>query len=131
IFYDKLYKAGDNAEYLFRYCMENHPEADCYYILNKTANEYHDLRKKYGKHIVVFDSVRDKLAVLNAKIIFATHATVWGFCGFNATLRRQFKHLLNADVVCIQHGLTIQNIAQYQNKLKDNTQRYFCASKYE
>ena len=131
IFYDKLYKAGDNAEYLFRYCMENHPEAECYYILNKTANEYSNLKKKYGKHIVIFNSIRNKLVVLNAQIVFATHATVWGFCGFNATLRRQFKHLLNADVVCIQHGLTIQNIAQYQNKLKDNTQRYFCASKYE
>lgn len=131
IFYDKLYKAGDNAEYLFRYCMENHPEADSYYILNKTANEYRSLKNKYGKHIVAFESVRNRLAVLNAEIVFATHATVWGFCGFNATLRRQFKHLLNADVVCIQHGLTIQNIAQYQNKLKDNTQRYFCASKYE
>lgn len=131
IYYDKLYKAGDNAEYLFRYCMEKHPEANCYYIINKTASEYASLKKKYGKHIVVFNSIRDRLAVLNAQIIFATHATVWGFCGFNPTLRKQFKHLLKADVVCIQHGLTIQNIAQYQNKLKDNTQRYFCASKYE
>ena len=131
IYYDKLYKAGDNAEYLFRYCMEKHPEANCYYIINKTASEYSNLKKKYGKHIVVFNSIRDRLAVLNAQIVFATHATVWGFCGFNPMLRKQFKHLLKADVVCIQHGLTIQNIAQYQNKLKDNTQRYFCASKYE
>lgn len=131
IFYDKLYKAGDNAEYLFRYCMENHPEADCYYILNKDANEYKRLKREYGKYIVVFESLRNKLAVLNAQYIFATHASVFGFCGFNKQLRNHFKNLLSADIVCIQHGLTIQNIAQYQNRLADNTKKYFCASKYE
>ncbi len=131
IFYDKLYKAGDNAEYLFRYCMKNHPEADCYYILNKTANEYMALKKEYGKHIVVFESIRNKLVVLNAETIFATHASVFGFCGFGKNLRVFFKNLLDADIVCIQHGLTIQNIAQYQSRLADNTKKYFCASKYE
>ena len=131
IFYDKLYKAGDNAEYLFRYCMKNHPEAECYYILTKHANEYSGLKREFGKHIVVFESLQNKLAVLNAKHIFATHATVYGFCGFNPKLRRYFKNLLKADVECIQHGLTIQNIAQYQNRLEDNTKKYFCASKYE
>lgn len=131
IFYDKIYKAGDNAEYLFRYCMEHHPEAECYYILNKDANEYKRLKSDYGKHIVVFESLKNKLAVLNAECIFATHASVFGFCGFDKNHREHLKNLLTADVVCIQHGLTIQNIAQYQNRVVDNTKKYFCASKYE
>lgn len=131
IFYDKLYKAGDNAEYLFRYCMEHFPDVECYYILNKNAHEYKQLKKQYGKHIVVFESLRNRLVVLHADIIFATHATVFGFCGFGKKLRNRMKDLLTAEVVCIQHGLTIQNIAQYQNRLADNTKKYFCASKYE
>lgn len=34
-------------------------------------------------------------------------------------------------MTCIQHGLTTQAIAMYQHQLKDNTKRYYCASKYE
>ena len=37
----------------------------------------------------------------------------------------------DADVVCLQHGLTIQKIAQYQNKFYDNTKHYFCVSPKE
>lgn len=131
IFFDKLYKAGDNGEYLFRYCVANHPEANCYYIINKDAIEYPQLKKEYGKRILKFGSLRQKLVLLNTEIVFATHASVFGFCGFNKALQKKFKNLLNAKVVCIQHGLTIQNIAQYQNRLADNTKLYFCASKYE
>lgn len=130
IFYDKLYKAGDNGEYLFRYCMENHPEADSFYIVNKDAIDYPRLKKEFGRHILEFQSVRQKLTVLNAEIIFATHAFVFSYCGFSKG-KWEFKNLLNARIVCIQHGLTIQNIAQYQNRLVDNTRLYFCASKYE
>jgi CDP-glycerol glycerophosphotransferase (TagB/SpsB family) len=38
---------------------------------------------------------------------------------------------MRGKVVCIQHGLTIQKIAQYQNRLADNTQLYCLASPYE
>jgi CDP-glycerol glycerophosphotransferase (TagB/SpsB family) len=34
-------------------------------------------------------------------------------------------------VFCLQHGLTIQRIAQYQNRLFDNTKLYFCVSPNE
>ena len=39
--------------------------------------------------------------------------------------------MFSAKLVCIQHGLTVQKIAQYQNRLFDNTLFYCCASKYE
>ncbi len=130
IFFDKLYKAGDNAEYLFSYCHE-HAEADCYYIVNSASADYPRLKQKYGKHILEFQSARQLAVVMHADIIFATHADVWGFCGFKKSVRRYLRNFLNAKVVCIQHGLTVQDIAQYQNKLYDNTALYCCASKYE
>ena len=130
LFFDKLYKAGDNGDYLFRYCMENNPEADCYYLLNKTASEYKDMKRKYGKHILEFGSLRQKLVALHSDMIYATHAGVWSFCGFNK-VQSFYKEFLDAKVVCIQHGLTTQSIAEHQNRLEDNTRLYFCASKYE
>lgn len=131
LFFDKLYKAGDNAEYLFDYCYQYVKEANSYYIINKDAIDYPRLKEKYQDHVIPFNSLRHKLMVLNTNIIFATHASVLSFCGFGASLQRCFRNLLKAKVVCIQHGLTIQNIAQHQNRLQDNTSMYFCASKYE
>lgn len=130
VFFDKLYKAGDNGEYLFSYCARNCPDVNSYYIVTKESLDYKRLKKKYRRHILVFGSLRQKLVLLNTQIVFATHAGVWPYCGFKG-LQRFLKNLLNAEIVCIQHGLTIQNIAQYQNRLKDNTHMYFCASKYE
>lgn len=131
IFFDKLYKAGDNAEYLFDYCYRNKSDINSYYIVNKDAIDYPRLKKKYGANILEFNSLRQKIMILNADTIFATHASVLSFCGFGKSLQLCFRNLLKARIVCIQHGLTIQNIAQYQNRLQDNTAEYFCASKYE
>lgn len=131
IFFDKLYKAGDNAEYLFDYCHQNFKDTNSYYVVNADSLDYKRLKAKYGRHVLKFNTLRQKLKVLHADTIFATHSPVLPFCGFGVSLQYCFRNLLKAKVVCIQHGLTIQNIAQYQNRLQDNTRMYFCASKYE
>ena len=130
VFYDKLYKAGDNAEYLFRYCMKNNPEAQCYYLINKDSPDYPALKKEFGKNILEFGSMRELKKCLHTTLIFATHVRVSSFCGYSKLIM-YVKDLINTNVVCIQHGLTIQDMVANQNKLFDNTKRYFCASKYE
>lgn len=131
LFFDKLYKAGDNAEYLFEYCSRNAEDVNCYYIASKDSPDYRRLKKKYGRHILKFESFRQRLMVLHGDMIFATHAHVLKYCGYKGNFQKYFRHLLRARVACIQHGLTVQDIAQYQNRLRDNISFYFCASKYE
>lgn len=131
IFFDKLYKAGDNAEYLFDYYYRNRKNVCSYYIVNKTSADYERLKKEYGRHIIEFSSTRQRLAVMNADRIFATHSNVMRFCGFNDIQMKYIGDLFNCETVCIQHGLTIQNLPQHQNRVKDNTREYFCASKVE
>ena len=41
------------------------------------------------------------------------------------------RNLINYEVNCIQHGLTMQDIAFRQNRLFDNISIYYVASKYE
>ena len=131
IFSDKLYKGGDNGEYLFRYAYENIDYATSYYIIREDTEDFKRLSKKYGKHILPFNSLRQKLMVLYADIIFATHKGVFRFCGFGKTLQEFFRGELSAKVVCIQHGLTIQDMPENQNRVIDNTVAYFCASPME
>lgn len=128
--YDQLFKGGDNGEYFFRYVRKNHKDIDMYYIVNEDTKEYRDLKKRYGK-VLKYGKMWTKLIALHAKILFATRVNVKLYCGIEERDAPFVKDLFHAQVVCLQHGLTIQKIAQYQNKLFDNIRYYYCVSPYE
>ena len=68
---------------------------------------------------------------LHSEVILDTHANVISYCGFDGMARHFVSGLFNPEIICIQHGLTIQDIAQYQNRLFDNIKYYCCASQVE
>lgn len=130
VYYDKIYKAGDNAEYLYQYAKKQKDGIQHYYIVNKNSIDYQRLKRE-NANILVFGTTKQRLYCLYAEVILATHKNVISFCGFGGNSREHFRDLFNAEIMCIQHGLTMQAIAQHQNRLEDNTKLYLCASKYE
>ena len=132
ITFDQLFKGGDNGEYFFRYVADHHSDlVNMYYVANSDCADYQRLKKNYKNKLLPFNSIKEKLTVLHANCIFATRVDVKLYCGYNSKLEVYFRGLLNYDVFCLQHGLTIQRIAQYQNRLFDNTKLYFCVSPNE
>lgn len=129
ITFDKLYKGGDNGEYFYQYCKTKKDNVKCYYIINKNSHDYQ--RLKSDKKVVPFKSLKEYLVVLNSECVFATHAGAASFMAFTGGKEKYFRDLLNYDVFCLQHGLTIQDIPHLQNRLRDNTKLYFCASDNE
>lgn len=128
---DKIFKAGDNGEYMYNYIKKINPkDIKIYYIINKNSCDYRRLKKKYDT-ILTFNSFKAKLVSLHSNMILATHVDVMNCCGFDKNNQQYFKDLFNPKIACIAHGLTIQKIAQYQNRVFDNTTLYFFASKYE
>lgn len=129
--FDQLFKGGDNGEYFFRYVADHHADkVDMYYIANPDCADYKRLAKTY-KNLLPFNSLKAKLIAMHATCVFATRVDVKQYCGFGPQLEYYHRGLLNYDVFCLQHGLTIQRIAQYQNRLFDNTKLYFCVSPNE
>ena len=127
ITYDKIFKSGDCGEYLYRYAVKKH---EIYYILSKKAKFYNKLKEETG-NVLPYGERKTKLIVLHSKKIFASDSVTAYFCGFSGDLATYCKGLFNYEVNCIQHGLTMQDIAFRQNRLFDNIQKYFIASKYE
>ena len=127
--WDKLYKAGDNGEYMYQYCLKQ--KANVYYIVKKDSPDYPRLKKQNRRHTIVYNSLKAKLYSLHSEVILDTHANVISYCGFEGLARDFACGLFNPEVICIQHGLTIQKIAQFQNRLFDNIKLYCCASKFE
>ena len=127
--WDKLYKAGDNGEYMYQYCLNN--KKNIYYFIKKDSLDYNRLKKQNRKRCVEYNSIKAKLLSLHSEVILDTHANVISYCGFNGADKKWVCGLFNPEIICIQHGLTVQKIAQYQNRLFDNIKFYCCASKYE
>ena len=129
--FDKLYKAGDNGEYFFRYANTVKDDVETFYIISKDSPDCKRLLEYDKKHVLIHNSLKCKLYALNAEAVAATHASVMQYCGIPKYLVPNVLDLFKAKIICIQHGLTVQQLGQYQNRLYDNTTLYCLASKYE
>ena len=45
VLFDRVRKAGDNAEYFYRYLKQSHPELELRYILDSTSSDWQRLTK--------------------------------------------------------------------------------------
>lgn len=126
--YDKIFKSGDCGEYLYRYIVKKNKYM--YYILSPKA-KFYDKIKKETNNVIRYGSLKCKLLCLHSKKIFITDSISYTFCSLSNYMALINRNLLNYEVNCIQHGLTMQDIAQRQNRLFDNISNYFIASTYE
>lgn len=132
--FDKLYKAGDNGEYMYQYIRERHGQPgmpECYYIVSKTSPDYPRLKAQKHARILVEDSVKCFLTCMHAQVVLATHSNVFRYFNGNDTVGRCMKNCYKSKVVCVQHGLSINQIAHFQNQWFDDTALYTCASPFE
>lgn len=131
LIYDKIYKGGDNGEYFYKYVKKRRePGIVPAYLLNADAPDMERLKKE-GYQPLVYGSRKHRRMFLYAKMIFATHAGVYNFNAISEMELPYLQNLFNAEVVCIQHGLTVQNLAFNANQAFNNTKRYYCASWFE
>lgn len=129
ITHDKLFKAGDNGEYFYNYVKNNSDCINMYYIIDKKSKDYQRLKREKG--IVKYRSLRCFLVFINAEACFCTHALPYPFTGFPGVIQKYFKDRINSQNLCIQHGLSVNKIDDFQNRVFTNTKLYFCASKFE
>lgn len=128
--YDKLYKGGDCGEYFYKYMLTQNDNIKPAYVINKDCDDAKRLRAD-GLKPLYYGSMKNKLYYLNADVIFATHGGVHSFNGITNSQAKYVSDLIHSDVTCIQHGLSVQQLAQELNRVFNNTKRYYCASKYE
>ncbi len=130
MFMDKIYKAGDSSEYLYRYAMQQKDGIRKYYLIDKDCPDCERLRRD-GFEPLIRASLKHRLVFLAADIIVASNSTVYAFNDMSMKTTAYIRDLMNFHTVCVQHGMSVQKIAVAQNRLRDNTRLYFCASKYE
>lgn len=130
LFFDKIYKGGDSSEYIFRYAQKQEDGIKKYYLLDKKSADYKRMRRE-GYRPLIRGSLKHRLIFLNADMIIASNSTVFAFNDYTFERSLPIRGDVHFDVACVQHGMSVQKIALAQQRLRDNTKLYFCASKYE
>lgn len=130
MYLDKIYKGGDSSEYLYRYAVDQKDKIHHYYLIDKHTTDYKRL-KKAGYKPLVRGSIKHRLIFLMADMMVISNSTVFAFNNFGLPNSSYIRDLVDFHVCCVQHGMSVQKIAVAQNRLRDNTRLYFCASRYE
>lgn len=114
LFADRMTKAGDNAEYLFRYLKEHpQPGVQAVFAVSKDSPDYRRM-KQYGK-VIPIESVRYQLYHLAADVMLSS---LWGRAlddpfGWH---RDFVRDLDRKRYVYLDHALTKDDISSEVNK---------------
>lgn len=130
MFYDKIYKGGDSAEYIYKYASQFDDGIDKYYLIDKNCPDRKRLEKE-GYKPLLRGSFKHRLIFLYADMMIVSNSTVFAFNDQGMKMSAYIRDLAKFHVACVQHGMSVQKIAIAQKRLRDNTRLYFCASKYE
>lgn len=123
ILMDRDMQADDNAEHLYKYIRDNHPEQKIYFALRKESHDWMRL-KNDGFDLLDFDSPEHRLALGTCKKVISSHANYY------VTNLLGPKMLLGRHFVFLQHGVTKDDISSWLNT-KDNIDCFITASPHE
>ncbi|MCV3485316.1 CDP-glycerol:glycerophosphate glycerophosphotransferase [Campylobacter sp. CNRCH_2014_2452] len=115
---DRDYEADDNAEHLYRYIMQNHPEQEIVFALRKESSDWERLEKE-GFNLIEFGSFEFERIIKKASKVISSHSDE--YLMRYITPRQQF--------IFLQHGVTQNDVSKWLNSKKINL--FFVATQME
>jgi CDP-glycerol glycerophosphotransferase (TagB/SpsB family) len=127
---DRINKASDNGEALFRYLTDTrYRKAKFYYAIRSDCPDYERLSSMKG--VINRDSRKYKRIHLAADVIISSHAdnnVVDPFIGYSAP----YRDILNEKkFVFLQHGVTKDDISAWLNRYNKNLSGFVCSAERE
>lgn len=116
---DRIDKAGDNGEALFRYmCQQKEPGIDCCFAIARNSPDYKRL-KKTGKVIPLRGQLYKFYCLQGARII-SSHAEQSAMLPFFDDTRYYADLFHKSRFVFLQHGIILHDISDYLNRYNKN-----------
>lgn len=125
---DRVGKAGDNGEAFFKYMVQNHPEADVYFVLTKDSVDYEKM-SKIGK-VIDPNSNKYKLLFHQADYVVSSHAENYivnplGAGGKYIRDQYYFKYIF------LQHGIVKDDLSSWLNVNTKKMDMFVTSTKME
>ncbi|EAK6592517.1 glycosyltransferase [Campylobacter lari] len=115
---DRDYEANDNAEHLYRYIMQNHPEQKIVFALKRDSADWSRLKKE-GFNLIEFGSCKFERIIKKVSKVISSHCDA--YLMRYITPRQQF--------IFLQHGVTQNDVSKWLNNNKINL--FFVATQME
>jgi len=122
---DRDTQADDNAEHLYRYIRDKHPEINIFFVLRKESHDWNRLEKD-GFKLVSFASIEYEALLVNAVHLISSH--VDGYV-VDYLPKKYYKDIVNFKYTFLQHGVTQNDLSTWLNS--KNISSFVTVSKYE
>lgn len=110
LFIDRPDRGDDNAEHLYRYVRDQHPEINAWFMIKNDARDWNRLQAD-GFRLLPYGSDASIPAVLRAKFVLSSHMDA-GI--FDLIDRKRFGGT-PARRVFLQHGMNMNDISKWLN----------------
>ena len=132
LFYDDM-GINYNGNLLFRYFskFKRNDSIEVFFSAKKDSDEENFLNDASYENILESGSKKEKVFALSSDIIIATDCDVYESLGFSEKDKLYLRDLFNAKIVSVKNFFMNYASAQFDNRLRDNTQLVFCASERE
>ena len=126
---DRVNKANDNGEHLFRYVNSiKDNDRKFYYYIDKTSEDYEKM-KKIGK-VIPYNTPWYRLHFLLADKIISSSGNEYVINAFGGD-KKYLCDLYNFDYVFLQHGVTKDDLSDWVNKYNKNIKALVTAGRPE
>lgn len=119
IFLDRVLKADDNGEHLFRYAIKQDDGIKKYFVLDRTSDDF-DRMRKISKNVVELDSFKYKLLCMYGEKYISSHNLEMRSNPFYNNNLKLFSNLPTSERCFLQHGVTIHDISHWLIKYRHN-----------
>lgn len=132
MFYDET-GINCNGNILFRYFSKykNDERLEVFFSARHGSDEQEFLLGAEYENVLETGSKKAKIIALCADIIVATDCDVYESLAFSKKDILFLKDLFNAKIVSVKNFFMTYSTAQFDNRLRDNIQMFFCASETE
>ncbi|MDR1018174.1 MAG: bifunctional glycosyltransferase family 2 protein/CDP-glycerol:glycerophosphate glycerophosphotransferase [Lachnospiraceae bacterium] len=131
IFTDRVDKADDNAEVLYRYYEQNREKNEInYFVINKKTKDYKRLKKE-GFNVVKMNSVKYLFKMLQANNMITSHAERYLWSPFYWIFDNKINDKFKYKFIFLQHGIIKENLSSWLHRDVQNFQMFVTSSKTE
>ena len=122
--------SGDNAEYLFDYCLHQKDDISKYFVINRSSPDFNRLNKKYS-NIVPHGSLKHKFLYLFSEKIITSQVTRAILNPFTFRNSRLYEGISHYDWCFIQHGVILHDLSSWIHKYNKNFRLFVTSSDLE
>lgn len=108
LFMDRDTQADDNAEHLYRWVKDHHPEKCCYFVIRRDAKDW-DRLEQDGFNLVPFGAKEHERLLKECSMIISSHADRYVHSYFGDNFYQSKRYIF------LQHGVTKDDISGWIN----------------